>query len=50
VQDHKDEGFGDLLTQLPVHASDQAGETTVAVQQREEVKILARFDAFWLLI
>jgi hypothetical protein len=25
VQDHKDEGFGDLLTRSPVHASDRTG-------------------------
>jgi hypothetical protein len=50
MQDRKDEGSGNLLTRSPVHASDRAGETTVAVQQREEANTLARFDAFWLLI
>jgi hypothetical protein len=32
VQDHKDEGFGDLLSQSPVHADSRNGETTAAVQ------------------
>jgi hypothetical protein len=32
VQDHKDEGFGDLLSRTPVHADDRDGETTEAAQ------------------
>jgi hypothetical protein len=30
VQDRKEEGSGDLLSQTPVHADDRDGETTVA--------------------
>jgi hypothetical protein len=32
VQDCKDEGFGDLFSQTPVHADDWDGETTAAAQ------------------
>ena len=47
VQDHEDEGFGDLLAQSPVHADDRTGVATAAAQQREEAKTLALLDAFW---
>ena len=30
VQHHKDEGFGDPLSRMPVHADDRDGETTAA--------------------
>jgi hypothetical protein len=33
VQDHKDEGSGDLLIRSQVHANDQAGVLAVAAQQ-----------------
>jgi hypothetical protein len=32
VQDHKDEGFGDLLTRSLVHASDRTGVATAVAQ------------------
>jgi hypothetical protein len=32
VQDHKDGGFGDLLSQTPVHAEDWDGETTATAE------------------
>jgi hypothetical protein len=32
VQDHKDEGFGDLLSRSLVHANSRDGETIVATQ------------------
>jgi hypothetical protein len=32
VQDHKDEGFGDMLSQSPVHADGRNGETIAAAQ------------------
>jgi hypothetical protein len=32
VQDRKYEGYGDLLSQTPVHADNRDGETTVAAQ------------------
>ena len=44
VQDPKDEGFGDLLSQSPVHADDRDGVATVA-QQREEAKALVQLDS-----
>jgi hypothetical protein len=33
VQDHKDEGSGDLLARSQVHADDRAGVLAVAAQQ-----------------
>jgi hypothetical protein len=33
VQDHKDEGSGDLLVRSQVHANDRAGVLAVAAQQ-----------------
>jgi hypothetical protein len=33
VQDHKDEGSGDLLAQSQVHANDRVGLLAVAAQQ-----------------
>jgi hypothetical protein len=33
LQDHKDEGFGDLLVRSQVHANDRAGVLAVAAQQ-----------------
>jgi hypothetical protein len=33
VQDHKDEGSGDLLVRSHVHANDRAGVLAVAAQQ-----------------
>jgi hypothetical protein len=38
VQDHKDDGSGDLLARLLVHANDRAGVLAAAAQQREEAK------------
>jgi hypothetical protein len=33
MQDHKDDGFGDLLARSQVHANDRAGVLAVAAQQ-----------------
>jgi hypothetical protein len=38
VQDHKDEGTGDLFVRSPVHADDRTREALAAAQQREEAK------------
>ena len=36
VQDHEDEGSGDLLSRSPVHADDRDEEATTTAQQQEE--------------
>jgi hypothetical protein len=38
VQDRKDDGSRDLLTQSQVHANDRVGVLALAAQQREEAK------------
>jgi hypothetical protein len=42
VQDHKDDGFGDLLSRSLVHAHARDGETMAAAQHQEEAKTLAQ--------
>jgi hypothetical protein len=47
VQDHKNEGSGDLLFQSPMHAGARGGETMAAAWQQKEAKtMLARLDAY----